>query len=136
MHGLTTTTDPMGRYLFRDLAAGSYALSVQNEPVTSGRTIRLGAQPVDLANVDFQIRGPIASDAPALVAVPAKSQPPDAPAPVLHPVKVQLLDVPAPAVLPAKPQRRVATVLESGSAAAQRPNYLGRQLAKEGRYQE
>src|ERR1035438_6901031 len=28
--GMATATDPMGRYLFRDLAAGSYTISVQN----------------------------------------------------------------------------------------------------------
>jgi hypothetical protein len=53
--GLTASTDLTGRYLFRDLAAGSYTMAVQNHPETWVRTIRLGAQPVDLKNVDFPI---------------------------------------------------------------------------------
>ena len=55
---LTTMTDPRGRYLFRDLAAGSYTISVQNETQTSDHTVRLGDQPVDLVNVDFRISRP------------------------------------------------------------------------------
>ena len=119
--GLTTITDSMGRYLFRDLAAGSYTLSVQNEAQTSTRTVRLGGQPVDLKNVDFQISRP---------------GPPEAPAPVIVPERHPPLRVPAPAVLPQKPQRPVAKVLDFGSAAAQRHNYLGRQFTKQGRYRE
>lgn len=52
---LTTMTDLMGRYLFRDLAAGSYTISVQNEAPISIHAVRLGDQPLDLINVDFQI---------------------------------------------------------------------------------
>jgi hypothetical protein len=65
--GITTVTDLMGRYLFRDLAAGSYTLLVQNEAPTSSHTVRLGDQPVDLINVDFQISRPGPSDMPAPV---------------------------------------------------------------------
>jgi hypothetical protein len=54
--GLAAKTDAMGRYLFRDLAAGSYTLSVQNEAQTPSQTVRLGAQPVDLLSVDIQIQ--------------------------------------------------------------------------------
>ncbi len=53
--GLTVSTDLLGRYLFRDLAAGSYTISVPNEPQTPAHTVRLAAPPVDLINVDFQI---------------------------------------------------------------------------------
>jgi hypothetical protein len=56
--GLATVTDLMGRYVFRDLAAGSYAISVENEAQTSTRAVFLGAQPVDLTNVDLQIGRP------------------------------------------------------------------------------
>ena len=56
--GLTTITDLTGRYLFRDLAAGSYTISVQNQAQTFTHTVRLGDQPVDLINVDFQISSP------------------------------------------------------------------------------
>jgi hypothetical protein len=53
--GLTVLTDAQGRYLFRGLAAGTYSISVQSGARTAARTVRLGAQPVDLTNVDFQI---------------------------------------------------------------------------------
>jgi tetratricopeptide (TPR) repeat protein len=96
----------MGRYLFRDLAAGSYTIGVQNEAQTSTRTVRLDAQPVDLINVDFQISRPV---------------PPD---------------VPVPAPLPVQPQPLAANALNSRSATAQQHNILGRQLSKAGRYRE
>ena len=51
--GLITTTDATGRYLFRNLRAGSYGISVLNEEST--RTVRLSDQPQDLTNVDFQL---------------------------------------------------------------------------------
>jgi hypothetical protein len=51
-------TDVTGRYLFRDLAAGSYTVSVQNEAQISTHTLRLGAKPVSSINVDFQITKP------------------------------------------------------------------------------
>jgi hypothetical protein len=65
-------TDPLGRYLFRDLAAGSYTISVQTEAETSIRTVRLGAQPVDLINVDLQIGRPVPPEVPAPAVVPVK----------------------------------------------------------------
>jgi hypothetical protein len=131
--GLTTVTDPLGRYLFRDLAAGSYTISVQSDIPIAPRTIRLGAQPVDLANVDFQIGPSSLPAAPAPVPAPPKPQPPGTIAvrpnlvrldpPLAHP------DVPAPALITTKS-------LESGFAAAQRHNVLGRQLTQAGRYRE
>lgn len=72
---VTTTTDAAGRYLFRNLAAGSYTISVQNEAQTSSHTVRLGAQPVDLINVDFQIRNPSPAGAPAPIAPLLRPQP-------------------------------------------------------------
>ena len=119
--GLTAITDPAGRYLFRDLAAGAYTLSVQNEPP---RAVRLGAQPVDLANVDFQISR-------------------TAPAPEVATVKVQ-------PVVPSEPRALAsgARPLPYGhgsetpraprpvSGLAERHNILGRQLTKAGRYLE
>lgn len=119
--GLTAITDSMGRYLFRDLAAGSYTLSVQNEAQTSTRAVRLGNQPIDLKNVDFQI---------------SKPGPPEAPAPALLPERHPPLNIPAPVVLPKNPQQPVAKVLDSRPGAAQRHNYLGRQFTKQGRYRE
>jgi hypothetical protein len=56
--GLTAATDSLGRYMFRDLAAGSFVISVPDEPQTAALTVRLGAQPMDLINVDFQISKP------------------------------------------------------------------------------
>jgi hypothetical protein len=67
--GFTTETDVTGRYLFRDLAAGPYTVSVANEAQTSARTLLLGAEPVGLINVDFQIRAP-GSPIPAPVMLP------------------------------------------------------------------
>ena len=71
--GLTTVTDATGRYLFRDLAAGSYTVSVQNEAQTSTHTVRLSAQPVDLINVDFQISRLGSQNIPAAAVLPGKT---------------------------------------------------------------
>src|SRR5205807_3337835 len=62
---VTAITDAVGRYLFRNLAAGSYTISVRNEAQTLSHTVRLSAQPVDLINVDFQLSKPGAADVPA-----------------------------------------------------------------------
>lgn len=71
--GLTTVTDVTGRYLFRNLAAGSYTVSVQNEPLTSTHTVRLSAQPVGLINVDFQISRLGSQNIPAAAVLPGKT---------------------------------------------------------------
>ena len=55
--GMTTLTDRMGQYLFRDLAAGSYTISVQSGVHATIHRVRLGAQPVDFVDADFQIAG-------------------------------------------------------------------------------
>ncbi len=127
--GLTSKADPQGRYLFRDLAAGSYTVSVQNEAQTAARMVRLGSQPVDLTNVDLRISRPAALDAPApapSVAPTAIPAPAQTPAPAAVQVKPALL--PAPAFAPHGS--------DSPSAAAQQHNLLGRQLTKAGRYRE
>jgi tetratricopeptide (TPR) repeat protein len=62
-------TDPTGRYLFRDLAPGSYSIKVQHEGQTSTRTVLLGAQPVDLKDEDFQMSRPSPPDTPPPAAV-------------------------------------------------------------------
>lgn len=54
--GLSALTDVTGQYLFRNLVAGTYTVSVSNEAQTSTHMLRLGAEPVGLTNVDFQIR--------------------------------------------------------------------------------
>jgi hypothetical protein len=56
--GPTAVTDLNGRYLFRDLAAGTYTISVRNRVQTSTHTVVLGGEPVALINVDFQISSP------------------------------------------------------------------------------
>jgi hypothetical protein len=104
---LTATTDLTGRYLFHDLAAGSYTVEVQAPVQTSRRTIRLGGSPVDLPNVDFQMREGDGAIVPA--------------APVPLPVAV------APSL------KRIAPPL---TVTAQQHNVLGRQLTSEGRYRE
>ncbi len=76
--GLTASTDLLGRYLFRGLAAGSYTISVPAEPQLAAHTVFLSARPMDLINVDFQI---------------SKPAPPVAQAPV------DLIHVPLPAAL-------------------------------------
>jgi hypothetical protein len=72
--GLTTMTDLLGRYLFRDLAAGSYTISAGAQ--TSAHTIRLGGQPVDLMNVDFEIGRSSPPLVAAIAVLPANPQPP------------------------------------------------------------
>lgn len=104
--GLTNLTDPAGRYLFRNLAAGSYTISVRNEAQTLSHTVRLSAQPMDLINVDFQISRPVA---------PA---------------------VPAPAVVPLRPQASAPNRSGSNVLTAQQHNILGREFSKAGRYRE
>jgi hypothetical protein len=120
--GLSARTDVLGRYLFRDLAAGSYTLSVQSEGQLSARTIRLGGQPIDLTNVDFQISQPATSEIPAAAAKPT---PVATPMPGATPTP---LAPPAPAASLVKPDPLAAT--------AQQHNMLGRQLTKAGRYRE
>jgi hypothetical protein len=72
--GLTTRTDLMGQYLFRDLAEGAYTISVQNEAQTFTHTVRVGDQPVDLMNVDFQISTPGPPDVPVPAVLRANPQ--------------------------------------------------------------
>jgi hypothetical protein len=123
------STDALGRYLFRDLAAGSYSLSVQNEASASPRKVRLSGQPVDLTNVDFEISRPTAGR-------------PSPPAPVEkpQPQEAKPLDVSAPAVPIAKPQPPAASapgsLLGSIPATAEQHHTLGRQLSAAGRYPE
>jgi hypothetical protein len=54
--GSFTVTDEAGRYMFRDLPPGSYTVSAQDGRQTSTRKLRLGAQPVDVTDVDFPSR--------------------------------------------------------------------------------
>jgi Carboxypeptidase regulatory-like domain len=63
--GLTALTDVNGRYLFRNLLAGSYAISVRNQVQTPARAVLLGGEPVDLRNVDFRVGSPLPPDASA-----------------------------------------------------------------------
>jgi hypothetical protein len=113
--GLTATTDLTGRYLFHDLAAGSYTVAVQAPIQTPARTVRLGGSPVDLPNLDFQIGSSQAGAEPA------------APSPAPPPLPV------APAT---QPQIPVLKSLGPAAATAEQHNILGRQLTGAGRYQE
>jgi hypothetical protein len=146
--GSISTTDVLGRYLFRDLAAGAYTLSVQNELTTPARKVRLGAQPVDLTNVDFEIRRSNAGrppPAPTEKPQPPAAKPPDAPSPAVLIAGPQSPapnppQAPAATVLAAKPQPPAASAPGSlpGSipATAEQHHTQGRQLSAAGRYHE
>jgi tetratricopeptide (TPR) repeat protein len=121
--GLTAKADLLGRYLFRDLAAGSYTISVQNEAQTPARAVRLSSQPVDLTNVDFQISRSVLPEAPAPAAAPAPVKPEPLPA---NPAPLAAKPQPANPQ-PAKPQ---------ALGSAQQHNLLGRELTNAGRYRE
>jgi hypothetical protein len=107
---LSAKTDSMGRYLFRDLAAGAYTVSLENEAVASNHAVRLRDQPVDLTNVDFQMNAPVAAVAATEVV------------PVKPPAMIKTLLV--------KPQPSLSKF------TAEQHNVLGRQLTKAGRYRE
>jgi tetratricopeptide (TPR) repeat protein len=121
--GLAAITDLLGRYLFRDLAAGAYTLSVRNEPQTPSQTVRLGSQPIDLTNVDFQLVRTGASEAPAPMATPVPVA-----IPALSPLPIQPL--PPPALLAA------ALPDAATPATAELHNARGRELTAAGRYRE
>jgi hypothetical protein len=76
--GVTAVTDAIGRYLFRNLAAGAYTIVVPSQGQAATHAARLGAQPVELKDVNFQISGPVprASDVPVPAALPARIQSP------------------------------------------------------------
>ncbi len=133
----TTTTDLLGRYLFRDLAAGSYTLSIKDEASVSARAVRLGGQPVDLTNVDFQISrpgAPVVIEPAAPITRGAKPVSAATPAPAATTAPTATAEkrpaVPAPEIQPMSPALGVITV------AAQEHNALGRQLTAAGRYSQ
>jgi len=123
---LTAITDLTGRYLFRDLPAGSYTIGVQNQVQALARTVRLGAQPVDLKDVDLQLSSPAPPDVKALSVLP----------PAFPAVLPAVLPAALPAARPVKPQNLAAKTLDSASGAAQQHNALGRQLTQARRYPE
>ena len=114
---LNTATDSAGGYLFRDLPAGSYTISAPNEAQTSTRTVQLGAQPVDIVNVDFRTSQPGLPDE-SRVAIPA---PPAGKLPGQPRVQ---------------PQPIAAAAVEPLAVTAQQHHLLGRQLNQAGRYRE
>jgi hypothetical protein len=109
---LTVVTDTMGRYLFRDLAEGSYTLLAQKQT----RTVHLGEQPVDLINVDFQAGVP--EDAPK---VPE-------PAPAKFPEAI--------IVLPVTPPHPPPAIDSFNAISVEQHNIRGRQLTTAGHYRE
>jgi hypothetical protein len=111
---LTAKTDLEGRYLFRDLPAGSYLVSVQNEPPPPARTVRLGDNPMDVINVDFQISRFVLQIATELPVV-----------------------IPVMAVNPPQPEAKVIVVaMAPRSGTAQEHHRLGRELTQARRYPE
>lgn len=60
---LSRSTDPNGRYIFRDLAPGSYTVSVKTAARTYTKVVKVGADPTALVGIDFQIdNGAVASE--------------------------------------------------------------------------
>jgi len=116
--GKTWVTDAAGRYLFRDLAAGTYTVAVESHAQAPVQPVRLGGQPVDLKEINFQISELVVPVAPSpALAAPVKSGAPALP----------LL---TKAAVPA------TNAQARPSATAQQRNILGRQLAKAGHYPE
>ena len=124
--GFATITDPTGRYLFRDLAAGPYTVSVHSKAEALTRAVQLAGQPVNLTNVDFKIGRPGGPDAHAAGVLPVKPKSPAATAATVLSAQPPPLPGPSPA----------PKALESVPAAAQQHNALGRVLTKAGRYRE
>jgi Carboxypeptidase regulatory-like domain/TPR repeat/Tetratricopeptide repeat len=114
--GLDVVTDAAGRYLFGDLAAGSYTIVAENKSQGATQTVKLGGQPVGLKNVDFHMREAGAPIVPVGVAT--------LPAAVLP--KPEHIDIPVPS----------PKLIEPLAVTAQQHNMLGRQLTNLGRYQE
>ncbi len=127
--GQTSTTDSLGRYLFRDLPAGSYTVSVMAPPREVTRSIVLPAAPTTLSNVDLQI-GEAAPASPAPL-------PPAAGVVGLPGPSTSAAPVPAPTSLEPRPTvRSVSPGSRSISPAAQQHERLGRQLLKARRFQD
>lgn len=53
--GLTSVTDAMGTYLFNNLAAGNYSISLPNVPLASPVAVLLGSQPAAVTGADFHV---------------------------------------------------------------------------------
>jgi hypothetical protein len=120
----TSTTDKLGRYIFRDLPAGSYTVAVAAGSKEVTRSVTLPPTPSTITNADLQIAGETA--APDVAPVPAQPARPDLPAAKPSPK-------PQAAVIPALPWK---SVQRPPNAAAQQHDRLGRQKLAAGRYQE
>ncbi|MGJ5815263.1 hypothetical protein [Paludibaculum fermentans] len=130
----TSTTDVEGRYLFRDLAAGSYTVVVEAGARLVTSRVSLPASPLALSSVDLQITD-----------VPQERVPP---APELKgPVEGRILaspvrreTKPAPPTVDARPPAvsqptAVAAGSAAGAAAARQHDRVGRQKLASGQYQ-
>jgi hypothetical protein len=67
----SSTTDAQGRYLFRDLPAGKYIVSVITESREISQSVMLPASPRALTNVDLEIGERVDSPPPQPAPVPA-----------------------------------------------------------------
>ncbi|HEV3329885.1 MAG TPA: tetratricopeptide repeat protein [Bryobacteraceae bacterium] len=87
----TSTTDKLGRYIFRDLPAGSYTVAVGAGPEEVTKSVKLPASPSTLTNIDLQIR-----EVALAPAAPVESAP--------VPPMVRAAPAPDPPATPAVPQ--------------------------------
>jgi len=100
----TSTTDAGGRYMFRDLKAGSYTVAVATAAGEITKSVMLPAGPLTLTNVDLQINekaAPVSTQpaAPAPVAAPAPAAPVPAVPPPATPATTPVM-LPEPASAP------------------------------------
>jgi Tfp pilus assembly protein PilF/uncharacterized protein (DUF2141 family) len=107
----TSTTDASGKYLFRDLPAGSYTVAVATESGEITKSVKLPPSPQALTNIDFEISAEAAKPAASPIAVP-------------------LAAVPLAAVPAAKPGDPIP------SNSADEHERIGRQLLGAGHYEE
>jgi len=137
----TSITDASGRFMFRNLAAGSYTVAVMAGSREVTKLVKLPASPTALTNIDFEMSDrPVPTDVPAeSVPTPVHpSQPPPAPSTVAAPVAAMgspSTNEAPETVQPAKPMVTKSSAPHAASSLAEQHNRVGRQELAAGRYQ-